>query len=95
MMANVSSSALRAIPGPLVEQIPSEPAKEAPMAAPIAAISSSAWNVTTPNRLYNESSCSRSEAGVSGYEPWNSGSLLWVDAAMNPRASAWFPEMLR
>ena len=36
------------------------------MAAPIAAISSSAWNVTTPNALRFARVWSRSEAGVMG-----------------------------
>ena len=42
------ASAFRATPGPLVPVRPSEPPQAAPMAMPIAAISSSAWNVFTP-----------------------------------------------
>ena len=48
MTARPIASALSATPGPLVPVTPSAPPKLAPMAAPIAAISSSAWNVTTP-----------------------------------------------
>ncbi len=39
------------------------------MAAPIAAISSSAWNVRTPKCLYADSWWRMSDAGVIGYEP--------------------------
>ena len=41
------ASAFSATPGPLVPVTPRLPPKLAPMAAPTAAISSSAWNVTT------------------------------------------------
>jgi hypothetical protein len=53
-------------PGPLVVVTPSEPPKAAPSAAPTPAISSSAWNVRTPNRLCLLSSCRMSLAGVIG-----------------------------
>ena len=59
-------SALSATPGPEVVVTPRWPAKLAPRAAPTPAISSSAWNVVTPNRLCLLSSCSTSEAGVIG-----------------------------
>ena len=59
-------SPLRAIPGPEVVVTPSAPPKEAPSAAPTPPISSSAWNVRTPNRLSLDSSCRMSEAGVIG-----------------------------
>ena len=59
-------SALRAMPGPEVLVTPSAPPKDAPSAAPTPAISSSAWNVRTPNRLCLDSSCRMSEAGVIG-----------------------------
>ena len=55
-----------AMPGPEVVVTPSEPAKEAPSAAPMPAISSSAWKVVMPNRLCLLSSWRMSEAGVIG-----------------------------
>ena len=55
-----------AMPGPEVLVTPSEPANEAPRAAPMPAISSSAWNVVIPNRLCLLSSWRMSEAGVIG-----------------------------
>jgi len=61
----------------------------------MAAISSSAWNVITPNSLYIESSCRMSEAGVIGYDPWKRGSPAFRAAATKPRASAVLPERLR
>ena len=59
-------SPLSATPGPLVVVTPSDPPYEAPSAAPIAAISSSACMVVTLNRLYLLSSCRMSLAGVIG-----------------------------
>ena len=56
-------SALRHMPGPEVVVTPSAPPNAAPSAAPMPAISSSAWNVRTPNRLCLDSSCRMSEAG--------------------------------
>ena len=46
--ARPMASDFRQMPGPLVAVTPSDPAKEAPMAMPMAAISSSAWSVITP-----------------------------------------------
>ena len=54
------------MPGPDVVVTPSAPLKAAPSAAPMPAISSSAWNVVTPNRLCLLSSCRMSDAGVIG-----------------------------
>ena len=65
------------------------------MAAPMPAISSSAWKVVTPNFWFLASSCRMSDAGVIGYEPRNSGSPDFCDAAIRPNASAGLPEMLR
>ena len=59
-------SDLSATPGPDVVVTPSAPPKAAPRAAPMPAISSSAWNVVTPNFLCLLSSCRMSEAGVIG-----------------------------
>ena len=60
------ASDLSAMPGPEVEVMPSLPENDAPIAAPMPAISSSAWNVVTPNALCFESSWRMSEAGVIG-----------------------------
>ena len=73
----------------------SEPPKAAPSAAPMPAISSSAWKVRTPKFLCLLSSCRMSEAGVIGYEPRNSGRSACRDAATSPYDRARFPEMLR
>ena len=54
------------MPGPEVVVMPSEPANDAPRAAPMPAISSSAWKVVTPNALCLLSSWRMSEAGVMG-----------------------------
>ena len=52
MTASPKASPLRATPWPEVEVMAIEPPKAAPMAAQMAAISSSAWKVTTPKSLY-------------------------------------------
>ena len=65
-MARPSISVLSAMPGPDVDVTPSAPAYAAPIAAPMAAISSSAWKVITPYRLRSASVCSSREAGVMG-----------------------------
>lgn len=88
-------SDLRATPGPDVVVTASDPPKAAPRAAPMPAISSSAWNVRTPKFLCRDSSCRMSEAGVIGYEPRNSGRCARSAAATGPRARARLPEMLR
>ena len=59
-------SDLSAMPGPDVVVTPRAPPNAAPRAAPMPAISSSAWNVVTPKRLCLLSSCRMSEAGVIG-----------------------------
>ena len=64
--ASPTVSALSTTPGPLEVQTPSAPPKEAPSAAPTAAISSSAWKVRTPKRLWRERSSRIPEAGVIG-----------------------------
>ena len=55
-----------ATPGPEVVVTPRAPPNDAPSAAPTPAISSSAWNVVTPNRLCLLSSWRMSLAGVMG-----------------------------
>ena len=55
-----------ASPGPDVVVTPRLPANDAPRAAPMPAISSSAWKVVTPNDLCLLSSWRMSEAGVIG-----------------------------
>src|SRR5919112_4166337 len=72
-----------AMPGPDDVVTPSAPPNEAPSAAPMPAISSSAWNVVTPNRLCLDSSCRMSVAGVIGYAPRYNGRPLRRDAATN------------
>ncbi len=59
-------SPFSAMPGPEVVVTPSEPPNAAPSAAPMPAISSSAWKVRTPKCLCLASSCRMSEAGVIG-----------------------------
>ena len=54
------------MPGPDVVVTPMAPLNAAPRAAPMPAISSSAWNVVTPNFLCLLSSCRMSDAGVIG-----------------------------
>ena len=66
LMARPMVSDFRSMPGPEVVVTPSAPPKAAPRAAPIPEISSSAWNVLTPNCLCFDSSCRMSEAGVIG-----------------------------
>ena len=66
MTARPIVSALSATPGPDVVVTPSAPPKEAPSAAPMPAISSSAWKVRTPKALCLDSSWRMSEAGVIG-----------------------------
>jgi len=65
-MARPSISVLSAMPGPDDDVTPSAPAYAAPIAAPMAAISSSAWKVITPYRLRLASVCNSSDAGVMG-----------------------------
>ena len=65
-MARPIVSLFNAIPGPDVVVTPRAPPNDAPSAAPMPAISSSAWNVITPNRLCLLSSCRMSDAGVIG-----------------------------
>ena len=66
LMASPIISDFRSIPGPDVVVTPRAPPKAAPRAAPMPEISSSAWNVRTPNCLCLDSSCRMSEAGVIG-----------------------------
>ena len=72
------------MPGPLDVVTASAPPNAAPSAAPMPAISSSAWKVRTPKRLCLLSSCRMSLAGVIGYAPRNSGSPLRCEAATSP-----------
>ncbi len=66
MIARPIASAFKAMPGPEEEVTPSEPAKLAPIALPIAAISSSAWKVVTPYSFSRERWWRIAEAGVIG-----------------------------
>src|SRR6202034_3117454 len=95
LTASPTVSAFSVIPGPDVVVTASDPPNAAPSADPAAEISSSAWNVRTPNRLCLGRSCKMSQAGVIGYEPRNNGSPASWDAAISPYARAVFPLMLR
>jgi hypothetical protein len=66
MIASPIASALSAMPGPDEEVTPREPAKLAPIALPMAAISSSAWKVVTPYSLRRERWWRIALAGVIG-----------------------------
>ena len=59
-------SCFSAKPGPDVPVMPIAPPNDAPIAAPTAAISSSAWNVVTPKRAKLARLCRTSDAGVIG-----------------------------
>jgi hypothetical protein len=97
LMARPSASVLSATPGPELEVTPSAPAQEAPMAEQMAAISSSAWKVTTPRCRRPARVCNRAEAGVIGYDPRNRvsdpGGLR--TPAIKPYASASVPLTVR
>src|SRR5687767_5550480 len=95
MTARFNASDLSAMPGPEEAVIPMAPPYDAPMAEPIAAISSSAWNVLTPKFLYVASWWRMSLAGVMGYEPYTSSRLASWDAATKPIAAASLPVMFR
>ena len=66
MIASPMASALSAMPGPDDDVTPSCPAKLAPIADAMAAISSSAWKVVTPNSYSRDSECRIADAGVIG-----------------------------
>ena len=51
IVARPIASPFKAIPGPLLAVTPNFPAKDAPIALTIPAISSSAWKVLIPNDL--------------------------------------------
>ena len=60
------ASPLSAMPGPDDAVTAIAPPYAAPRAAPMAAISSSAWNVSVPKFLYFASECNTDDAGVIG-----------------------------
>ena len=66
------NSLFKHMPGPLVATTDKSPAKLAPMAMPMAAISSSACNVLTPNFFRAERPSKIGEAGVMGYPAYKS-----------------------
>ena len=67
--AKLIPSLLSAMPGPLLAVAARLPAKAAPITDPMAAISSSAWNVRT-SKFFSAAKPSRMVlAGVMGYEP--------------------------
>ncbi len=95
-MARPIASVLSAMPGPELDVTPSAPAYDAPIAAQIAAISSSAWKVSTPWLFRFASTWSRDVAGVMGYEPKNSCGrpAAWAPAS-RPHAVASVPVTVR
>ena len=84
MIASPIDSCLRTIPGPAEVVTPSEPPKAAPIEAPAAAISSSAWKVRMPNDLWRASSSRIELAGVIGYAPRKRSRPESFDAAIRP-----------
>ena len=95
-IARPSISVLSAKPGPEVDVTPSAPAYAAPIAAPIAAISSSAWKVITPYRVRPARVCSSTEAGVMGYPAKiMRSSPVARSPASSPHASASVPLTVR
>ena len=64
--ARPTASAFSDMPGPLVPVTAMAPPNDAPMAALMAASSSSAWKVRTPKSFRRESSWRMSLAGVIG-----------------------------
>ena len=67
MLARPMNSLFKHIPGPLVATTDKSPAKLAPMATPIAAISSSACTVLMPNFFRADRPSKTGDAGVMGY----------------------------
>ena len=65
------------------------------MALHTAAISSSAWKVTTPCVFIPASRCSIGEAGVIGYDPRKSLRFANVAPANRPQAVASVPVTVR
>ena len=72
------------MPGPLLAVTDIAPANAAPIVAVIAAISSSAWNVSTSKFLCLASSSRMLLAGVIGYAPRNNRLPLSRAAAIRP-----------
>ena len=95
VIASPTVSDFSTTPGPADVVTPRAPPKDAPSAAPTAAISSSAWNVRTPNDLCFASSSRIDDAGVIGYAPRKSGSFESFDAASRPQESAALPVIWR
>src|SRR4029453_7152192 len=93
--ASPTVSDFSTMPGPAEVVTPSAPPKAAPSAAPDAAISSSAWNVRTPNSFSAASSSRIPDAGVIGYAPRNSGRPDRLPPRASPYDSAVFPEICR
>src|SRR5437763_6585159 len=66
VIARPRASVFSATPGPELDVTPSAPAKDAPIAEQMAAISSSAWKVRTPYALRAARLCRIEDAGVMG-----------------------------
>ena len=93
--ARPSASCLSTMPGPLVVHTPRWPAKEAPSAVQMPAISSSIWQVITSWFFITAMYCRMSVAGVMGYEPRNGFRLASFAPATRPMARASLPMMFR
>ena len=75
LTARPIASVFNEIPGPELDVMPSEPAYDAPIAQHMADISSSAWNVVTPNSLHareNVEQCGRGRNRVRSKEEFKS-----------------------
>src|ERR1041384_585031 len=95
-MASPRPSVLSATPGPDDDVTPSAPAYEAPIAEQIAAISSSAWKVTTPYCVSPASVCRIDDAGVIGYDANTMrSSPAALSPASRPQAIPSVPLMVR
>ena len=95
VIASPTVSDFSTTPGPADVVTPSAPPNDAPSAAPTAAISSSAWNVRTPNALCRASSSRIDDAGVIGYAPRKRSRPESFDAAISPYDSALLPVICR
>ena len=82
--ASPMNSLFRHMPGPLVATTAKSPAKLAPMAIPMAAISSSAWRVLTPYFLRADKPSRMGEAGVIGYPAYNNSRFAFFAPATSP-----------
>src|SRR5690606_35275312 len=91
MKASDIASDFRAMPGPDEPVTARLPAEAAPIVEPMAAISSSAWNVLTPYLRWRARAWGVSDAGAMGYEPEDIGRPAAWAATIRPEARAVLP----